>query len=409
MTDEKKTAFVGGLLIDGCGGEPVVDSVVLVEGMTIKNAGAKADVQIPEGYEMVDVSGKTVMPGMFDCHVHITLSTLDLQERLFTHRTVATFQTAENMKRTLHAGFTTIRDAGGLDVGFRQAVEMGLVEGPRLLVSGGVMQTAGHGDWYLPSGAEVVTPDDDKLVDGVPEVQKETRKQLRKGVDFIKTCTTGGVASPADRPEYTEWTMDELNAMVHEAKARGKEVMAHAEGTQGIKNAILGGVWSVEHGSMLDDEAVQLLLDHDTFMVPTLYIVTDIIERGPELGLIPVALQKAKEIHKIHVNSFSKAVKAGVKIATGTDCFNTSMHGKNARELELMVEFGMTPMQAIVASTKTASEVCKIEEKVGVLEAGKLADVLVIDGNPLEDISVLTNQDNILCVMKEGTCYVNRL
>jgi imidazolonepropionase-like amidohydrolase len=197
--------------------------------------------------------------------------------------------------------------------------------------------------------------------------------------------------------------------MVYEAKARGKEVMAHAEGTQGIKNAITCGVWSVEHGSMLDDEAIQMMLDHGTFLVPTLYIVTNIIEHGPELGLLPIALEKAKQIHEVHCKSFTKAMQAGVKIGCGTDCFNTSMHGKNARELELMVQYGMTPMQAIVAATKTASEVCKISDKVGTLTPGKLADLLILDGSPLDDISILLDPARILYVMKEGKVYKNGL
>ena len=407
-TDGKITAFTGATFIDGNGGAPVPDAVVLVEDRTIK-AGPRSQINIPQDAQVQDVSGRTIIPGLFDCHDHITLTSLDLQSRLFTHPTVAHFQTAQNLKATLQSGFTTIRDAGGLDVGFRQAVEMGLVEGPRLLVSGSVMQTAGHGDWYLPSGVQMVEPGDEKLVDGVPEVQKEARKQLRKGIDFIKTCTTGGAASPADRPEYTEWSLDELKAMVYEAKARGKEVMAHAEGTQGIKNAIMCGVWSVEHGSMLDDEAVQMMLERGTFLVPTLYIVTNIIERGPELGLLPVALEKAKQIHEIHCKSFSKAAAAGVKIGCGTDCFNTSMHGRNARELELMVQYGMTSMQAIVAATKTASEVCKISDKVGTLTPGKLADLVILNGSPLEDISILLDPAKILCVMKEGKVYKNEI
>jgi imidazolonepropionase-like amidohydrolase len=246
-------------------------------------------------------------------------------------------------------------------------------------------------------------------VDGVPEVQKETRRQLRQGIDFIKTCTTGGVGSPADRPDYTEWSMDELKAMVYEAKARGKEVMAHAEGTQGIKNAILGGVWSVEHGSILDDEAIQMMLDHGTFLVPTLYIVANFFEHGAEYGMTPIALEKARNIQEIHFKSFTRAVQAGVKIAMGTDCFHSEMHGTNARELALMVQYGMTPMQAIVASTKTSAEVCKIEKMVGTLQAGKLADLLVIDGNPLEDIKILMDPKRMLCVMKEGKKYVDCL
>jgi len=247
------------------------------------------------------------------------------------------------------------------------------------------------------------------MCDGVPEVQKAARRVLRQGFDFIKVCATGGVASPADSPEYTEWTLEELEAMVYEASARGKAVMAHAEGTQGIKNAIRAGVWSVEHGSMLDDEAIQLFLDTGTYLVPTLFVVEEVSERGEEMGLTPVSLAKVEKIKHTHAASFRRAAEAGVKIAVGTDAIDDEMHGKNARELEFMVRYGFTPMQAIVAATKISAEACRVDNRVGTLEPGKLADLLVVDGNPLDDISILQDQSRLMLVMKEGQSYVDRL
>ena len=402
-------AFVGGTLIVGTGQDPLPEAVVVIAGSVIQDVGRKGEVEIPTDCEIIDVSGKTIMPGMFDCHCHVSLTTLSIEKRLFTPKTVEVFQTAEMMKRTLYAGFTTIREAGILnDVGFRQAVEMGLIEGPRLVLAGGIGQTGGHFDEYYPRDVELPLFGAE-MCDGVPDVQKAARMVLRQGFDFIKVCATGGVASPADSPEYTEWTLEELEAMVYEASARGKAVMAHAEGTQGIKNAIRAGVWSVEHGSMLDDEAIQLFLDTETYLVPTLFVVEQILERGEEMGLTPVSLAKVEKIQHTHVASFQRAAEAGVKIAVGTDAVDEKMHGKNARELELMVRYGFTPMQAIVAATKTSAEACRVDDKVGTLEPGKLADLLVVDGNPLDDITILQDQSRLMLVMKEGKSYVDRL
>lgn len=402
-------ALVGGTLINGTGQDPLSDAVVVIGESVIREVGKKGEVEIPADCEIIDVSGKTIMPGMFDCHCHVSLTTMSIEKRLFTPKTVEIFQTAEMMKRTLHAGFTTIREAGVLnDVGFRQAVEMGLIEGPRLVLAGAIGQTGGHFDEYYPHDIELPFWGVE-MCDGVPDVQKAARRVLRKGFDFIKVCATGGVASPADSPEYTEWTLGELEAMVYEASARGKAVMAHAEGTQGIKNAIRAGVWSVEHGSMLDDEAIQMFLDTGTYLVPTLFAMEEIVERGEEMGLTPVSLAKMERIKPTHVASFRRAAEAGVKIAVGTDAIDDEMHGKNARELELMVRYGFAPMQAIVAATKTSAEACRVDNKVGTLESAKLADLLVVDGNPLDDISILQDQSRLILVIKEGKSYVDRL
>lgn len=357
----------------------------------------------------MDATGKTVTPGLIDSHLHISSTTMSVEERLFTHKTVELFRTAEMMKRTLHSGITTIRDAGTLaDVGLRQAVEMGLVEGPRLIVSGGIGQTGGHFDQYYPHDLSVPFHDI-PICDGVPAVQEATRQLLRTGVDFIKVCTTGGVLSPADSPTYTEWTVDELKAMVYEAKARDKEVMAHAEGNQGIRNAILAGIWSVEHGSYLDDETIRMFLDTGTYLVPTLFIVEEVAANADSMGLSAVAKEKIKTIKKIHSESFMRAAAAGVRIATGTDSCTDAMHGKNARELEWMVHYGFSPMQAIVAATKTAAEVCRVADVTGTLEPGKMADLLVVDGDPLADVAVFQKSELLSLVMKEGTVYVDRL
>lgn len=402
-------AFVGGTLIDGTGKGPLHDSVVTVEGDVLRAAGRRGEVQISPGAEIVDVSGKTIIPGLIDCHVHISWTTSNLRKRLLTPQTVEIFQAAEMMKRTLHAGFTTVRDAGTLnDPGLSQAVEMGLVEGPRLVVAGALIQTGGHLDLCYPSGVSLPLMRGETC-DGVPEVQRAARKVLREGADFIKICTSGGTGLPVSRPEHTEWTGEELKAIVREASARGKAVMAHAISTKGIKNAIRAGAWSVEHGSCLDDGAVQMLLDSGTYLVPTLSVDQAILARRPGDGWGLTDRDQAELIEKYALESFKKAAEAGVKIAVGTDALNEEMHGNNASELELFVRHGLTPMRAIVAATKTASEACRVDDRVGTLEAGKLADLLVVDGNPIEDISILEDKSRLLLIMKEGRTCIDRL
>ena len=400
-------SFVGARLIDGNGNDPLNDSVVVVEGDVIKAVGRTGEVEIPSIGQIKDVSGKTIMPGMIDCHVHISWTTSNLRERLLTPRTVEIFQAAEMMKRTLRAGFTTVRDAGTLnDSGFREALETGLVEGPRLVVAGAIVQTGGHLDLYYPSG--VCLPlIRGETCDGVPEVQRGARKLLREGADFIKVCTSGGTGLPVSRPEHLEWTDEELKAIVEEASARGKAVMAHAISVDGVKRAVRAGVWSVEHGSCLDDEAIEMLVDSGTYLIPTLSVDQAILNRDPDDGWAPTERTRAELIEKQALESFKKAAAAGVRLAVGTDALNWQMHGRNALELELFVRYGMTPMAAIIAATKTASEACRVDHRVGTLEAGKLADLLVVDGNPLDRISLLQERSRLLVVMKEGRIYPN--
>ena len=405
MTSGRSIALVGGTLVDGTGREPIHDSVVVVCGTKIETSGRQNQVLLPADCSTVDVSGMTVMPGMFDCHVHISYTSYHLEDRLATPRTLEVFQTARMMQRTLRAGFTSIRVPGpNVDPGFRLAAEMGLIDAPRLILAGRLAQIGGHFDSYHPSGVQLPFSGAE-VCTGVAEAQAGARRILRAGYDFIKICTTGDLQDPLD---HTQWTMEELRAIVYEASARGKAVMAHAQGTQGIKNAIRAGVWSVEHGGRLDDEAIQLFLDTGTYLVPTLFVVEDIQKRGAEMG-VPTTQIKYREFGHFHSESFQRAARAGIKIAVGTDAIDEGAHGRNARELELMVRYGFTPMQAIVAATKTSSEVCRVNDKVGTLEPGKLADLLVVKGDPLGDIAILQDQERLMIVMKEGRAFVNRL
>ena len=395
-------AIKAGLLIDGQGGEPIKDAVVLVKGKTITAVGPAATVEIPEGAEITDASDKTVMPGLIDTHVHIMSTSASLEKRLFTPKAVSYFQAAKNLERTLRAGFTTVRDAGGADAGIRQAIEMGLIAGPRLVVSGTIGQTGGLMEQRFPSGAQIVHEDSWRVCDGVEEVRKTMRKVLREDVDFVKIFTTGGVVAPQGSPFIPEWSPSELAVIVEEAKRHGAGVMAHAEGNAGIKSALRAGVTSVEHGDVLDPEAIDLFLTTGIFLVPTLYILKLLSERQDTAGLSEVSKQKQERLEKEGEGSFHWACEMGVKVALGTDAFIAEMHGTNAAELPLMMEQGgLSAMEAIVAGTRNAAECCLLGDQVGTLEAGKLADILLVDGDPLADITVLQDVGRIT-VYKEG-------
>ncbi len=395
-------AIKTGLLIDGHGGDPVRDAVVLVEGKMITAVGPATTVKIPEGAEITDASGKTVMPGLIDAHVHIMATSASLEQRLFTPKAVSYFQAAENLKRTLRAGFTTVRDAGGADAGIRQALEMGLIAGPRLVVSGTIGQTGGLMELRFPSGSQIVDEDSWRVCDGVEDVRKTMRKVLREGVDFVKIFTTGGVVAPQGSPFIAEWSPAELAVITEEASRCGAGVMAHAEGNDGIKHALRAGVTSIEHGDVLDQEAIDLFLAKGVFLVPTLHISKILSERRDSAGLSEVSKQKEDRLVAEGKGCFRWACEAGVKVALGTDAFITDMHGTNAVELALMMkEGGLSAMEAIVAGTKNAGECCLLSEQVGTLEAGRLADILVVDGDPLSDITVLQDLERIT-VYKEG-------
>jgi imidazolonepropionase-like amidohydrolase len=410
MEQEQTIAFCGGTLIDGHGAAPVLDSALVVQGSRILAVGPKKGIQLPDGCQIVDVTGRTLMPGMIDCHCHFAELSQDFQTNLFTPRTVRTFQAAAMLKKILQAGFTTVREAGILnDIGLRTAEQKGLLESPRLVMAGGIGQVGGHFDEYYPSGQQLSLYNVEMCPGGVEAARVSARKVLREGYDFIKVCATGGVVSSADEPDFTEWSPEELDVFVYEARARNRAVMAHCVGTQGTKNAIRAGIWSVEHGVMLDDEAVGLMVERGTFLVPTLFILHEIHDHGKEMGLTPVSLDKANHLLERHIASFQSALAAGVKIATGTDGIIESHHGRNSVELELMVKYGMSPLQAIGAATHTAAQVCRVDPLTGTLEVGKQADLLVVDGSPLDDIRILQDPARMLMVMKAGQFHVDKL
>ncbi|MGQ9509125.1 MAG: amidohydrolase family protein, partial [Thermodesulfobacteriota bacterium] len=353
--------FTNGKIIVG-NGEIIERGVVGIERTSItfvgpdKKAFSKKD-------RIIDLSGKIILPGLIDAHVHLCLDgspdpiTSILKESL----PQITLKAAYHARITLEAGVTTIRDMGGkdyIDIAIRDGIQSGLLVGPRMVCSGKlVCMTGGHG-W--PFGREA---------NGVDDVRAAVREQLKAGVDFVKLMATGGVMTKGVEPGATQFTLEELIAGIEEARKAQRRTATHAQGTEGIKNSLWAGVDSIEHGIFLDDEAIELMLKTKAFMVPTLSAPYFIIKAGVRKGVPAFAVEKSKSVIKSHWQSVRRAHQAGIPIAMGTDAgtpFNH--HGKNLKEMELLVKIGLTPMEAIMAATKTASEVLGLEQKVGTLE-----------------------------------------
>ncbi|WP_252315441.1 amidohydrolase family protein [Sinobaca sp. H24] len=406
------TIIKNGTLIDGTGTAPIENISVLIKNNRIEKIGT--DLQIPEDTEVIDAGGKYILPGLIDTHVHMALQIKNVQESILTPFSYRFYESIHYLKRTLNTGITSVRDAGFADVGMKKAVEDGLVEGPRMQVSINPLTiTGGHGDNWNHSGVDT-TPQTypgmpNGICDGKEEVRKTVREMLRAGADVIKVHATGGVTSPTDHPEFTQFSREELEVMVEEAKFRkGVKVMAHAQGAEGIKNAIRAGIYSIEHGIYIDDEVIELMLENGTFLVPTLLAPLSVLEAGEtDDSMAPYAVEKSKQVFETHKASIAKAYKAGVKIAMGTDA-GVMAHGTNLRELGLMCDIGMTEMEAVVATTKTAAECLGWEKELGTIETGKIADVILSRTNPLENIRSLEQSETICFVMKDGKIYKNQ-
>ena len=391
--------FQGGNVFDGTGAAPAPADVVIENGRILE-VGTGLD-----GDQAVDCTGSHLLPGLFDTHVHVLLSHIDMWRILQTPISYRFFEAAKNLEATLRAGITTVRDAGGADLGLKEAVDNGLIVGPRLQISLIMLsQTGGHGDGWMASGGFVdVFPRypglPDPVVDGVDEMRRKARELIRAGADVIKVATSGGVLSPRDDPTHAHFRLAELEVLVEEATAAGISVMAHAQATTGIKNAVQAGIRSIEHGIYLDDEAIEMMLERGTFLVPTLVAPTGVLRAAAAGAQIPEAsLTKARDVIEAHRDSFGRAVQAGVKIAMGTDTGITS-HGENLAELALMVEGGMTASEALVATTRTAAELMGLEDELGTLEPGKRADLVLVEGDPFD---VATLPDRINQVWKDG-------
>lgn len=347
---------------------------------------------------VIDCTGKYLLPGLIDCHVHLTASgdPGELNNVRNDSTAVRAWRAAQYAERTLRAGVTTVRDLGAterLNIEMAQSVESGLIEGPRILAAGlGVTMTGGHGHGFIAREA-----------DGPDDVRKAVREQLRAGAGAIKLFASGGVMTPGVNPRSPSLTEEELRAGVEEAHKAFRVVAAHAQATDGIKNAIRAGVDSIEHGVWLDDEAIEMMCERGTYMVPTLTAPYLIAHGGLEAGIPKYMVDKSNQVLADHFASYRRALAAGVLVAMGTDQ-GTPLNrpGENAQEIIRMSAEGLSPAAAILAATRWAATLLQLQDECGELKVGLAADVLVLDSDPLADLNVLTNDDSIHAVVKSG-------
>ncbi len=391
-----KLAFRHARVIDGLG-RARERATLLVQDDRIARIGDDRQVTVPRGAREIDARGMTVLPGLIDCHVHLCLGgDADVLRAIREEDPALTLLKAARAARTtLESGFTTVRDLGFRDhsiFSLRQAIQDGLLPGPRILAAGLVVcMTGGHARFI---GREA---------DGPVEVVAAVREQLARGAEVIKFIASGGVLTPGTSPESAQMTPEELGAGMAEARRAGRRVAAHAHGAEGMKNAIRAGAHSIEHATLMDDEAAALMREQGVFMVPTLSAIARTADCGLNCGIPETTVHKARTMRARHEASFKKAHRSGIPIALGTDAgtpFNH--HGENAQELDRMVALGMSPMEAIVAATASAARLLGIEHLVGTIEVGKQADLLIVDGNPLKKISLLRDRDRIVGVIQAG-------
>ncbi|WP_130014002.1 metal-dependent hydrolase family protein [Serinicoccus sediminis] len=376
------TLFTGGTVVDGTLSEPRVADVHVVDGRVAEvgpGLGVEADT-------VVDCTGQAVLPGLFDCHVHFMFEQPSTARILQTPFSLPFFQAAQRMRTTLATGITWVRDAGGSDLGVAEAVRQGVTPGPRMQIAlTMISQTGGHGDGWQLCGAHVdLMPEHpgcpSGVVDGPVEMRRKVRELVRGGADVIKVATSGGVLSPRSNPLHGHLRDDEISALVTEATAAGLHVMAHAQATDGIKTAIRGGIRSIEHGIYLDDEAIEMMLDRGTWLVPTLLAPRAVLSQADAGVPLPDAVvAKARMVSEAHDESVRRAIAAGVKVAMGTDS-GVGVHGTNLDELAIMRDLGMSELDAWRATTQVAAQLLGVQDDYGTLEPGKVGDVVVLDG-----------------------------
>jgi imidazolonepropionase-like amidohydrolase len=401
------TAFLNAFLIDCTGRDPVEGAAVVVEDDRIKDVLPHGKVgALPGPVTTLDCRGMTLMPGLTDAHVHICAVTENItdQHRLYPPSYIA----ARAMRRAeecLLQGFTTVRDAGGADYGFRMALEEGHFPGPRLLVSGRyISQTGGHGD--KRRRAEWTDPIDccvgmvGFIADGPDEVRRAARENIRRDVDQIKIMASGGAMSPSDELDTTQFTVAEMRAAVEEAQAVGKYVLSHAYSDTAVRRAIEAGVRSIEHGNLIREAAAKAIKDADAFLVPTMVTYEAIYREGKRYGIGDHQIAKIDLARQQSVQGLTHAYKAGCKIGSGSDLLG-DMAAQRAVEFELKAQV-MKPMEVLLSATKVNAELFRMPDKIGTVEPGKYADLLVVEGNPLRNLRVFQNADNLKVIMKGG-------
>jgi imidazolonepropionase-like amidohydrolase len=410
-TAPKVSYILAGRLFDATHDTVRENVVIVVEDERIKSIASAADLTIPPGSKVIDLSQATVLPGLIDCHTHLD-SRADRYNEVYRFKDTPfshAFAAVVNARKTLEAGFTSVRDVGSdpfLAVDLRNSINEGLVAGPRIVASGpGISITGGHGDLnnFSPQTRVMMFPEerDFKIADSVDQVRHVIRAQEKYGVDVIKILATGGVLSKGDSPGSPQFTLEELKAAAETAHMGGRKIAAHAHGTEGIKNAILAGIDSIEHASLIDDEGIRLAKEHGTYLVMDIYNDDYILNEAPKWGLPTENLDKERMVGRLQRENFRKAVQAGVKMAFGTDA-GVYPHGDNARQFFYMVKFGMTPAQAIRAATSSAADLIGRAQNVGTIEAGKYADIIAVNADPLADVRALEHVD---FVMKGGVVY----
>jgi imidazolonepropionase-like amidohydrolase len=395
------TAYVNGQVIDGLG--RAYQGHVIVKDGEIATVGAGAPPELDPSVLREDLSSKSILPGFIDCHVHLRNDGIadPRAQAAADSDAVAVLRSARNARRTLEGGVTTIRDCGsrgGIDFALRSASQQGLCVTPRLVLSGlMICMTGGHG-WTL--GLEA---------DGPDGLRRAARSQIKAGADNVKLIASGGILTPGTEIGAPQFTVEEMRAAVEEAHAAGKISCAHAHGTQAIKNAIRAGVDSIEHGYLIDDEGIELMLERGTYLVATSAAVRNVVKHGVAAGIRPDVVRKAQSAIDRHVDGFQRAFKAGVKLAMGTDTgVPFTDHGNNLDEIVYLVEMGLSPMQAISTATIDSAKLLRMDKSIGSLQPGKLADFVIVDGDPLADIRILQDKARILTVAIDGKIMVKR-
>src|SRR6266704_1500389 len=393
-------------LLEVKAGKTVADQAIVIEGDKIVSVGPMAQVQRSTSDRLIDLPNATVLPGLTDAHTHLTGDPRNIgYQSLGISIPRATLTGARNARLTLEAGFTTVRNVGAegySDVALRDAINAGDIPGPRMLVSGPALGiTGGHCDEDLLPFEYHATAEG--VADGVEGVQHKAREVIKYGADLIKICATGGVLSKGDNPQASQYTLEEMKAIVADAHRLGRKVAAHAHGAEGVRWASEAGVDSIEHGHLMDDAAITTLKKNGTYLVPTLFL-GEYMEKNMDRSDVPeYSKQKMRDVAAAMQKNVKKAFDAGVKVAFGTDAA-VYPHGLNAGEFHVYVKLGMTPLAAIQTATINASDLLGPKYLVGSLESGKWADMIAVDGDPTKDVTLL---EHVKFVMKGGTVYKN--